>query len=313
MECTPVTLAKAKKNPTEIQGFIDCHIRDAAALCSYFAWLEQEVPKGKIDEINGADKLATLRAEMDNFVGLSFETISAVGPNAALCHYSSTKESNRPLTLNEIYLVDSGGQYKDGTTDVTRTLHFGTPKAFEIDCFTRVLKGQIKLRKAAFPSKIIGNYLDTFARMFLWEVGLDYAHGTGHGVGAYLNVHEGPMGISWRPYPDDPGLQEGMVLSNEPGFYKDGEFGIRIENLVYIVKADTEHNFRDRGYLTFEDLTLVPIQQKLINTKMLDEGEIKYLNHYHQKCREKVGALLQKMGKKDGYDWMMRETEPLKV
>ena len=207
----------------------------------------------------------------------------------------------RLLTTEELYLVDSGGQYKDGTTDVTRTLHFGSPKPFEKECFTRVLKGQLKVAMAVFPSKIKGNYLDTLARISLWEVGLDYSHGkyvfnlsiiltyplilivyafsgTGHGVGSYLNVHEGPMGISWRPYPDDPGLQVGMVLSNEPGYYQDGDFGIRLENLVHIVQADTKHNFRDRGYLTFEDLTMVPIQQKLIDPKLLSPDEINYIN-----------------------------------
>ena len=177
LECTPVTLAKAIKNQVEINGFIQCHIRDAAALCSYFAWLENEVPKGAVCEISGADKLESLRAEMEHFVGLSFTTISSVGPNAAINHYSPTPETNRKLTLEEVYLVDSGGQYFDGTTDVTRTLHFGIPKLFEKECFTRVLKGQLKVAMSIFPTKIIGNYLDTLARISLWEVGLDYSHG----------------------------------------------------------------------------------------------------------------------------------------
>ena len=202
IECTPVTLAKAVKNQVEIQGFINCHIRDAAALCCYFAWLEKEIPSGAVTEISGSDRLAQFRGEMENFVGLSFDTISSIGPNGAIIHYKPTPETSRTLTTEEVYLVDSGGQYKDGTTDVTRTLHFGTPKIFEKECFTRVLKGQIRVAQAVFPSKIKGNYLDTLARISLWEIGLDYSHGTGHGVGAYLNVHEGPMGISWRPYPD---------------------------------------------------------------------------------------------------------------
>jgi len=311
LECTPVTLAKAIKNPVEIQGFKSCHVRDAAALCSYFAWLEKEIPKGIVTEISGADKLASERSDMENFVGLSFDTISSVGPNGAIIHYKPSQESNRLLTTEELYLVDSGGQYKDGTTDVTRTLHFGSPKPFEKECFTRVLKGQLKVAMAVFPSKIKGNYLDTLARISLWEVGLDYSHGTGHGVGSYLNVHEGPMGISWRPYPDDPGLQVGMVLSNEPGYYQDGDFGIRLENLVHIVQADTKHNFRDRGYLTFEDLTVVPIQQKLIDPKLLSPDEINYINMYHQKCRDSVGPLLRDMGKSDGLKWLIRETNPI--
>merc|ERR1719414_770584 len=308
IECSPVTIAKANKNSVEINGFINCHVRDAAALCNYFAWLEKEVPKGTVTEISGSDKLESFRAEMENFVGLSFDTISSVGPNAAIIHYKPTPETSRTLNEEEIYLVDSGGQYKDGTTDVTRTLHFGSPKPFEKECFTRVLKGQLKVAMAVFPSKIKGNYLDTLARISLWEVGLDYSHGTGHGAGAYLNVHEGPMGISWRPMPDDPGLQVGMVLSNEPGYYQDGDFGIRLENLVHIVQADTKHNFRDRGYLTFEDLTMVPIQQKLIDPKLLSQDEINYINLYHQKCRDSVGPLLRDMGKTDGLKWLIRET-----
>eukprot|EP00093_Oithona_nana_P006231 06231.XXX_379342_377690_1 [CDS] Oithona nana genome sequencing. len=311
-ECSPVTIAKAKKNPVEIQGFVNCHIRDGAALCSYFAWLEKEVPKGRVTEISGSDKLESLRAAMDNFVGLSFPTISSVGSNAAIQHYQPSPETDKTLTTKEIYLCDSGGQYKDGTTDVTRTLHFGTPKAFEKECYTRVLKGQIKLATTVFPNKIKGNYLDTIARLFLWEVGLDYGHGTGHGVGHYLNVHEGPMGIHCRlPHLDDPGLQVGMVLSNEPGFYQDGEFGIRLENLVHIIKAEPEHNFRDRGYLTFEDLTLCPIQQKLIDPTLLTKEEINYINQYHQKCLDVVGPLLKEMGQQAGLDWLIKETRPI--
>lgn len=163
-----------------------------------------------------------------------------------------------------------------------------------------------------FPNKIKGNYLDTIARLFLWEVGLDYGHGTGHGVGHYLNVHEGPQGIHCRlPHLDDPGLQVGMVLSNEPGFYQDGEFGIRLENLVHIVKAEPEHNFRDRGYLTFEDLTLCPIQQKLIEPTLLTKEEINYINQYHQKCLDVVGPLLKEMGQQAGLDWLIKETRPI--
>jgi len=311
IECTPVTLAKAIKNEVEIQGFVNCHVRDAAALCSYFAWLEKEIPSGTVTEVSGADKLASLRAEMENFVGLSFDTISSIGPNGAIIHYKPSAETCRTVTDEEVYLVDSGGQYKDGTTDVTRTLHFGTPKTFEKECFTRVLKGQIRVGQAVFPTKIKGNYLDTLARVSLWEVGLDYSHGTGHGVGSYLNVHEGPMGISWRPYPDDPGLQVGMVLSNEPGYYQDGEFGIRLENLVNIVEASTPHNFRSRGYLTFNDLTVVPIQQKMIVPSLLTQDEINYINNYHQKCRDMVGPLLRSMGKKDGLNWLIKETSPI--
>ena len=187
----------------------------------------------------------------------------------------------------------------------------GNDTDFEKECFTRVLKGQLKLASAIFPNKLKGNCLDSLARVSLWEVGLDYGHGTGHGVGAYLNVHEGPMGISWRPYPDDPGLQEGMVLSDEPGYYEDGKFGIRLENLVHIVKANTKHNFQNRGYLTFENLTVCPIQTKMIVPSMLTGEEVQYINAYHELCRERVGPILRELGQNDALKWLIRETEAI--
>lgn len=178
--------------------------------------------------------------EQEDYVGPSFETISASGPNGAIIHYRPAEETNRPITSEEIYLCDSGAQYRDGTTDVTRSVHFGTPSQFEKECFTRVVKGHIALASVVFPQLLKGIMLDTCARKALWDVGLDYLHGTGHGVGMYLNVHEGPIGISYRINQDDPGLLEGMILSNEPGYYEDGKFGIRLESLVLIKKADTE-------------------------------------------------------------------------
>ncbi len=228
-----------------------------------------------------------------------------------MIHYKPTEETNRVITTEEIYLVDSGGQYKDGTTDVTRTLHFGTPSAFEKECFTRVLKGQTRLSMAVFPRQSKGHRLDSLARTSLWEIGLDYGHGTGHGVGSYLNVHEGPMGISWRPHPDDCGLMEGQVLSNEPGYYEDGKFGIRIENLVKVVSANTKHDFNKTGFLTFEQLTVVPIQVKMIEPSLLTREEIVFLNNYHQKCLDDVGPLLREMGFKDGLKWLINETKPV--
>jgi Xaa-Pro aminopeptidase len=182
------------------------------------------------------------RAQED-YIGPSFETISASGPNAAIIHYRSNEETNRPISSDEMYLCDSGAQYRDGTTDVTRTVHFGTPSNFEKECFTRVVKGHIALATSIFPQLLKGQMLDTCARKALWDVGLDYLHGTGHGVGMFLNVHEGPMGISYRPQPDDQGLVEGMILSNEPGFYEEDKFGIRIENLVLVKRADTKVYF----------------------------------------------------------------------
>lgn len=209
-QITPAGLNKAIKNSTEASGMRNSHIRDGAALVRYFAWLEKEVTAGnKQTELSGAAQLEKFRSEMDLYEGLSFDTISASGPNGAIIHYHSTEETNAPIILDHLYLCDSGGQYTDGTTDVTRTLHFGTPTDYEKECFTRVLKGQMSMGCALFPEKIKGNCLDSFARRFLWDVGLDYQHGTGHGIGHFLNVHEGPMGISWRSYPDDPGLQAG--------------------------------------------------------------------------------------------------------
>ncbi|XP_044267997.1 xaa-Pro aminopeptidase 1 [Tribolium madens] len=311
-EITPIPLLKAVKNPTEIKGMRNAHLKDGAALCCYFSWLEKNVKNGGITEVSGAKKLDEFRAQQADFVGPSFATISSVGPHGAIIHYHPESETDVPITIDTLYLCDSGGQYKDGTTDVTRTFHFGTPTEYEKECFTRVLKGQIKLATSIFPSKIKGNYLDSFAREFLWEVGLDYAHGTGHGIGSYLNVHEGPMGISWRLIADDPGLESGMFLSNEPGYYEDGKFGIRLEDIVQIVPANPPHNFNDRGFLTFETITFCPKQTKLILVDLLTDKELAYLNAYHQQCRDMLGPILEKQGQVEAKDWLWKETEPLK-
>lgn len=280
IKLTPICFMKAIKNTVEVQGMKNCHIRDGAAVCRFFGWLEAALGRGEeITENSAATKLEQFRKELPNFVGLSFPTIAGSGPNGAIIHYnpggeSGAKDTSRQLCINDVFLVDSGGQYLDGTTDITRTVHFGTPTLFQKECYTRVLKGQIQLVNSIFPNKLVGNYLDSFARQALWQVGLDYLHGTGHGVGMYLNVHEGPSGISWRPYPDDPGMQENMFMSNEPGYYHEGEFGIRLENVIRVVKAETSYNFGDRGYLTFEDVTMCPIQQNLIDPNLLSPVEV---------------------------------------
>ncbi|KAJ9577057.1 hypothetical protein L9F63_006337 [Diploptera punctata] len=310
-EITPIPVMKAIKNPVETEGMIKAHIRDAAAVCCYFTWLEKEIVKNTITEISGAEKLEEFRREQEDYVGPSFSTISSVGPHAAIIHYEPSKKTDRQITTDEIYLCDSGGQYNNYSTYITRTVHFGTPSQYEKECFTRVFKGQCFMGTTVFPTKTKGNCLDTLARKFLWDVGLDYMHGTGHGIGMYLNVHEGPMGISWRVYPNDPGLQEGMFLSNEPGYYEDGKFGIRIEDIVRIVKADTPHNFKERNFLTFETVSLVPIQTKMLVPEMLTEREIKHLNEYHTRCREIVGPLLKQMGHHETYEWLCRETKPI--
>ncbi|XP_046489533.1 xaa-Pro aminopeptidase ApepP isoform X2 [Neodiprion pinetum] len=310
---TPICIMKAIKNPTEIEGMKKAHLKDGVALVKYFAWLEEMVKSGEspATELSGAAQLEKFRAEQADFIGPSFSTISAVGPHGAIIHYAPSPETDTPINDREFYLCDSGGQYRDGTTDVTRTVHFGSPTAFERECFTRVFKGQCALASAIFPTMIKGNYLDILARKSLWEVGLDYLHGTAHGVGAYLNVHEGPMGISWRPHPDDPGLQVGMFLSNEPGYYEDEKFGIRLEDIEVIVETATPYNFKSRGFLTFECVTLVPIQSNLLDTSLLTDQEIAYLNCYHAECLKKVGPLLQGEANRQALSWLRRATVPI--
>nr|XP_019940027.1 PREDICTED: xaa-Pro aminopeptidase 1 isoform X1 [Paralichthys olivaceus] len=307
---TPLCLAKAVKNTTEVQGMKIAHIKDAVALCELFAWLEKEIPKGNVTEISAADKAEELRSQQKDFVGLSFPTISSVGPNGAIIHYRPLPETNRTLTMNEVYLIDSGAQYVDGTTDVTRTMHFGTPSAFEKECFTYVLKGHIAVSAAIFPNGTKGHLLDSFARAALWESGLDYLHGTGHGVGCFLNVHEGPCGISYKTFADEP-LEAGMIVSDEPGYYEDGSFGIRLENVVLVVPSKPKYNYRNRGSLTFEPLTLVPIQVKMMNTDLLTQKERDWVNEYHRRCLEVVGAELERQGRRGALEWLVRETQPI--
>lgn len=316
MSPSPVTNQKAIKNPVEIQNMRKCHIRDGAALCEYLAWLEQQIeayPDGheSLWEISGADYLENCRKQQEHFMGLSFPSISASGPNGAVIHYHPSEAARRPIGKKELYLIDSGAQYLDGTTDVTRTVHFGEPTEKERECFTLVLKGHIQLAMAVFPRLIKGSSLDSFARQALWSRGLDYQHGTGHGVGMFLNVHEGPSSISPRPSPDDPGLEVGKILSNEPGYYEDGSFGIRIENLVVLQSAETRYNFANRGYLRLETITLVPIQAKMIDVSLLDDAELEWLNEYHATCRSLVGDYLDKQGKKEVKQWLIKETEKI--
>lgn len=310
---SPISIAKAIKNPIEIEGMKAAHIRDAVALVKYFAWLEDKIKNKKehVTEISGADQLEKFRTEQEHYVGLSFTTISSVGPHGAIIHYSPSSETDIPITDKEFYLCDSGAQYKDGTTDVTRTIHFGQPTDYERECFTRVFKGQCRLSSTIFPLKTKGNYLDTLARESLWSVGLNYLHGTGHGIGSYLNVHEQPIGISWKPYPDDPGLQPGMFLSNEPGYYEDGKFGIRLENIELVVPANTPYNYRNLQFLTFENVTLVPIQTNLLDFSLLTNKEIEYLNNYHAKCLKILSPLLQGPENSQALQWLERETQPI--
>lgn len=315
-ENTPVCVAKAVKNEVELQGFRTCHVRDAAALCQYFHFLETQAaktdgPELDITEVTGADFLEACRKKQEHFVSLSFATISGVGPHGAIIHYHPQRDLCSRIRKDALYLCDSGAQYRDGTTDVTRTIHLGQPTPHERRTFTLVLKGHIDLAMAVFPEGTTGQYLDVLARMPLYSVGLDYRHGTGHGVGSFLNVHEGPHGISKRASAAAAALQQGMVVTNEPGYYEDGNFGIRIENVMEVVPASTEFSFGGVSYLTFNSLTVVPIQAKLIDLSLLHASEIAWLNAYHQSVRASVGPLLLEQGLGDVYDWLQRNTEPL--
>lgn len=306
---SPISDAKAVKNEVELRGMRDCHVRDGAALSEYFAWLEDEVLKGtKIDEVQGADKLEHFRSLKDKFVGLSFDTISSTGENAAVIHYSPERGNCATIDPTKVYLCDSGAQFLDGTTDTTRTLHFGEPTAMEKEAYTLVLKGNIALELAKFPKGTSGFALDTLARQYLWKYGLDYRHGTGHGVGSYLNVHEGPMGIGTRIQYSEIALAAGNVISNEPGYYEDGNFGIRIENVIVVGEAKTEHRFGDKEYLGFEHVTMVPMCQKLIDRSLLTDEETTWLNAYHQEVAEKTMPFFTDERTRK---WVERETAPI--
>lgn len=307
---SPVGDSKAVKNETELEGMRKCHIRDGAALTKYFAWLEHQltVEKAQIDEVQAADKLESIRKTHDRFVGLSFDTISSTGPNAAIIHYKPEPGNCATIDPSKVYLCDSGAQYLDGTTDTTRTLHFGTPTAKEIEANTLVLKGNIALELAVFPKGTSGFALDTLARQYLWASGLEYRHGTGHGVGSFLNVHEGPQGIGTRIQYSEVPLAVGNVLSNEPGYYEDENFGIRIENVMMVKEVKTRYNFGDKPYFGFEHVTMVPMCRKLIDTKMLTKTEIDWLNDYHKEVYAKTSSFF----KDDPLSmaWLERECQP---
>ena len=283
----PCLLPKSCKNPLELAGIRAAHRRDGVAMVRFLAWLDRE---GLPDEMSAADRLEAFRAQGLYFQGLSFPTISGAGPNGAIVHYRSTPATNRPLTPGELYLVDSGAQYLDGTTDITRTIAIGAAGAEERHRFTLVLKGHIALARAVFPSGTTGSQLDVLARQALWAEGLDYDHGTGHGVGSYLSVHEGPQRIS--KVGNATPLRPGMILSNEPGYYKTGAYGIRIENLLAVSEQGMPAG-GERSLLGFETLTLVPMDRKLIDTNLLSEPELDWLNAYHARVRAEIAPLVE--------------------
>jgi Xaa-Pro aminopeptidase len=304
----PCALPKAVKNPVEIAGSKAAHLRDGAALTRFLHWFAGEAPKGELDELGAAAKLRQFRDQTNQLEDLSFDTISGAGPNGAVVHYRVSEATNRKIELDALFLIDSGGQYRDGTTDVTRTLAVGTPTAEMRDRFTRVLKGHIALSSAVFPQGTRGAQLDVLARAPLWQAGLDYAHGTGHGVGSYLAVHEGPQRIATmtggQPGGDEP-LAAGMIVSNEPGYYKTGEYGIRIENLVLVVPREVPG--AEKPMLGFEPLTLAPIDRNLIDQSMLSRPERAWVDAYHARVASEVAPLLDEAQRV----WLTAQTEPL--
>ncbi|MEE9375459.1 MAG: aminopeptidase P family protein [Rhizobiaceae bacterium] len=301
----PVSQPRAQKNEVEVLGSKAAHLRDGAAVCTFLAWLDNQ-ETGTIDEITAAEKLEKTRVEMSVNMPLreiSFDTISGAGPNGAIVHYRVNEDSNRLLMEGDLYLCDSGAQYDDGTTDITRTVAIGNIGEEERKAFTLVLKGHIAIAQARFPKGTRGIDLDPFARSALWQAGLDYAHGTGHGVGSYLSVHEGPQSISKR------GMQKilpGMIISNEPGYYREGKFGIRIENLVLVHEA-MKIEGGDEAMLGFETLSLAPIDQRLINGAMLTKTERDWLNDYHHW----VDNNLQELVSEEVAVWLREATKPL--
>ncbi len=282
----PAVLPKAVKNAVEIAGTKAAHARDGAALSRFLHWISVEGPKGGQDELTVVDRLHQFREDTGALVTPSFDTISGSGPNGAVVHYKASEETVRPVETGTLLLVDSGGQYKDGTTDITRTIAIGTPSEEMRHNFTLVLKGHVALARAVFPVGTRGGQLDILARQYLWAEGLDYAHGTGHGVGSFLGVHEGPQRIATFGGGDEP-LQAGMILSNEPGYYKNGAYGIRIENLVLVVAREIEG--AEKPFLGFETISHAPIDRALIDTAMLTQDERDWVDAYHARTLEIVG------------------------
>ncbi|CAD7694900.1 unnamed protein product [Ostreobium quekettii] len=309
---TPIKLFMAVKNEVEIAGMKEAHLRDAVAIIEFLSWFEKQVGSGaSFTEVEVDKELTDRRKVQDGFVGLSFPTIAGAGPNGAVIHYQAEEQSCRTVDKDTLLLIDSGAQYDRGTTDVTRTFHLGEPTSYQKECFTRVLQGHIQMDAARFPENTPGIAIDGFARMYLWQMGLDYLHGTGHGVGAHLCVHEGPMQISFRHHlksTRNP-LKANMIVSNEPGYYEDGNFGIRIENLAVIKEAKTEHNFRGTRFLEFEPITYVPIQKKMIAKELLSKQQVDWVNNYHAQVWDKVSS--RPSLSPDAKEWLRESVTPL--
>ena len=304
----PCVLPKARKTDAEIKGARDAHMRDGAAMVRFLAWLDAEAPKGGLTEIDVVTALEGFRRDTNVLRDISFETICGAGPHGAIVHYRVNEDTNRLVNLGELLLVDSGGQYLDGTTDITRTIAIGEVGETEKSCYTRVLQGMIAISRVRIPyhksGGVAGSDLDALARYPLWLAGLDYDHGTGHGVGAYLSVHEGPQGLSRRAKTP---LEVGMILSNEPGYYREGAFGIRIENLIVVTAADAISGGDARDMLDFETLTFVPLDRRLIDVTLLSGSEHAWIDHYHSDTLHKIGPRV------DGaaLDWLTAACAPL--
>jgi Xaa-Pro aminopeptidase len=300
----PVSLLKAVKNITEIEGTRAAHRRDAVALTRFLAWIDREAPSGALTEIDTVEALETFRRDTGALKDVSFPTIAGTGPNGAIVHYRVTRKTNRRISPGDLLLIDSGAQYEDGTTDVTRTIAIGEPTTEMRDRFTRVLRGHIAIARAVFPDGTTGAQIDALARQFLWQAGIDFEHGTGHGVGSYLSVHEGPARISKL---GTTPLRRGMILSNEPGYYKTDAFGIRIENLELVV--DTDIAGAEKPMNAFETLTLAPIDRRLVDLNMLSGDELSWLNEYHARVRHAIRPHLDEATK----EWLDAATAPLSL
>jgi Xaa-Pro aminopeptidase len=310
---SPVTLPKSIKNETELNGIRAAHLRDGAALTAFLHWLEVTVTARKetVTEYTAAEKLEEFRGKMPMHISPSFATIAGYGSNGAIIHYKPEQDTAAVIGTESLFLLDSGAQYADGTTDVTRTLHFGEATERMKECYTRVLQGHIGLATSIFPELTLGSRLDAIARLPLWEAGLDYNHGTGHGVGAHLNVHEGPQGIGFRKRENEEGFRAGMTISNEPGYYEDGAFGIRIETVCITIPVDTPNRFGNRDFCGFETVTMTPINTKLVVNELLSQKERKWLNDYNAEVRSKLLPIMKEYFPGDAVAYLQRETEPI--
>jgi len=300
----PCVLPKARKNAVEIAGARAAHLRDGVAMVKFLAWLDAEAPNGGLTEIDVVTALEGFRTQTNALRDISFETICGAGPNGAIVHYRVSADTNAAITPGALLLVDSGGQYVDGTTDITRTVIVGTPTQEHRACYTRVLQGMIAISRIRFPKGISGQHIDALARAPLWLAGMDYDHGTGHGVGSYLSVHEGPQGISRR---SDVAFEPGMIVSNEPGYYREGAFGIRIENLIVVEDAPVIAGADDRAMLQFDTLTYVPLDRRLIETDLLSGAERDWIDAYHAATVTLLGSRLDGAAR----DWLMQACAPL--